>query len=166
MKHFTIFTFITLLFITTTQGQEDTHNPSSQEQLHIKIKDNAEPDIYVDGKKFDFPLELIDVNKIESINVLKGDAALKKYKSTRGAVLITTKKIVKEIAINARKFDSIETKKNAPLIFINGEQSNQKALKKLAPDDIESIEIFKNNSALKKYNAPQGAIVVTTKMRK
>lgn len=132
MKHFIITACVTVLSFTTMQGQEDNNEPPTKEQLHIKIKENAQPDIYVDGKKFDFPMELIDVNRIESVNVLKGDTAFKKYKTNNGVVLITTKKIVKETSGNLVQFESDDTEKNVPVIFIDGERSNQKTLKKLA----------------------------------
>lgn len=135
------------------------------DKIYIKVKDGKKPTIFVDGKKFDFSMDLIDQNKIATINILKGEEAKKKYNSPNGVVLITTK------ASKALDFSYVKIKENgdlgddkkSPMIIINGKVSDKKHLESLTPDKIEKVEIFKGEKAIKKYNAPNGAVVITTK---
>lgn len=167
MKNLILTACTVLLSISLIQAQESKDKSSKKENLHIMLKDGAKPDIYVDGKKFDFPVDLLDKNRIESVNVLKGDVALKKYNAKNGVVLIVTKKKTVEIDKSKVKVKGYTTKEGkAPMIIINGEKSNQEILKKLSPDDIKSIEVLKDEQAMKKYNAPNGIIIVTTKKGK
>ncbi len=154
---------VTLLAISLLQGQENKENEEQNVNLHIDLKEGANPDIYVDGKKFDFPLELIDKDKIESINVIKGEKAIAEYNAKNGVVLVTTKKDLDGYKV---KIKSKGKKEKAPLIIVDGEKSDRKALKKLAPDDIESIEVVKDEQAMKKYKAPNGVVIVKTKKGK
>ncbi|MEM6894488.1 MAG: hypothetical protein AAF554_12415 [Bacteroidota bacterium] len=166
MKKISFTLCVTLLAISLLQGQESKEKEAQDakpEKLHVALKEGANPDIYVDGKKFDFPMGLIDKDKIESINVLKGDKALQEYNAKNGVVLITTKKNLDGYKV---KIKSKGNKEKAPLIIVNGEKSDRKALKKLAPDDIESIEVVKDEQAMKKYKAPNGVVIVKTKKGK
>lgn len=54
---------------------------------------------------------------------------------------------------------------NGALIVIDGKESNMDALKYLSPDDIESINVLKGDSAIDKYGdkGKRGAVEVTTK---
>ncbi|NMH89617.1 hypothetical protein [Flavivirga algicola] len=158
-----------LLSISLIQAQEHTEEKGEivkPEKLNFRLKDGAKPDIYVDGKKFDFPMDLLDTDRIESVNVIKGDKAIKEYNSKNGVVLVTTKKITTEKAISKIKFKGDGVNNKMPILIINGKKSDKDMLEKISPDDIESIEVFKNEQALKKYNAPNGVIVVTTKKEK
>ncbi len=149
-------------------------------KLFVKLKDGAKPDVYVDGKKFDFPVGLIDQKKIESIFVVKDGEQLKKYNSPNGVILIKTKeegssdgKSKEKIKAKDKKhtvpFDTSkgpnmkEMSELAPMIIIDGKVSNKKATEKLSPDDIESIDVIKGEKALKKYNAPNGVVIIKTK---
>ncbi|MEP1487384.1 MAG: hypothetical protein ABJK28_03040 [Algibacter sp.] len=166
MKNLILTACAVLLSISLIQAQESKETKgknSKQEKLHIKLKDGAKPDIYVDGKKFDFPMDLLDANRIESVNVLKGDKAIKEYNAKNGVVLIVTKKKMAETDNSQIKIKGYSAKGKAPMIIINGEKSDQEMLEELSPDDIESIEVFKDELALKKYNAHNGVIIVTTK---
>ena len=55
-----------------------------------------------------------------------------------------------------------------PLYIIDGKKSTQKALKKLSPEKIESINVLKGDAAEKKYgnDAKDGVIEITTKKGK
>ena len=158
-----ILTACVLLFsISLIQAQEFKKENQKKEKLHVKVKKGAEPDIYVDGKKFDFSMDLIDTEMIASVFVLKGDKAIKEYNSPNGVILVTTNKESESDKTNGKT----NFKDKKPVIIINGKVSNKKMLDKLSPDDIEKIEVFKDDKAIKKYNAPNGAIIVTTKKRK
>jgi|TARA_B110000914_G_scaffold218209_1_gene225240 hypothetical protein len=169
MKNLILTVCTVLLSISLIQAQEHGEEKgeiAKLEKLHIKLKDGTKPDIYVDGKKFDFPMDLLDVDRIESVSVIKGDKAIEEYNSKKGVVLITTKKITTEKAMSKIKFVYDGVNKKDPMIIINGEKSDQEILKKLSPDDIESIEVLKGEQTLKKYNAPNGVIIITTKKEK
>jgi len=165
MKNLVLTACTLLLSISLIQAQEKKEKNQKKESIRIEVKDGAKPDIYVDGKKFDFPMELLDVNKIASVNVVKGDKAIKEYNAKHGVVLITTKKASNKVYT----FDYKEVKDKIdkiPMVIIDGEKSNRDILGKLSPDDIESIDIIKDEQAMKKYNAANGVVIVKTKKRK
>ena len=162
MKNIIATAFAIILSVSSIQAQK-TEN-SKDEKFYIKIKEEAKPDIYVDGKKFDFPVGMIDTNAIESVTVLKNQVALKKYNSKNGVVLIVTKKNIlkgNEIQLN-------ETKRNAEketaMIIINGKNSSKEELDKLSPDEIIDIEILKDKKkTLKNYKTSIPVIIISTK---
>ena len=133
------------------------------EKLGVKIKTDAKPDIYVDGEKFNFNVELLDKDMIASVNVVKGDQALKEYNSPNGVILITTKLKADQSGtkIRIRGTGSIEGD-NAPLVIVDGKVKEQAYLKEISPEDIESINVLKGEKA-EKYDAPNGVILITTK---
>lgn len=150
---------ITYLFCISTSGL------FAQEKLQIELKDAPKPDIYIDGKKYDYAIfELLDQSKIESVNVIKGELAMKEYNATNGVIVIKTKKSA-EPAVTVDK-EEIKIKNGAekdPVVIIDGEVSNREALSKMAPGRIKSIDIYKGDQAMALYNAPNGVIIVTTK---
>ena len=159
MKSIILITCSILLSIGAVQGQEK-EKESKEEKLHIKLKEDASPDIYVDGKKFDFNMELLDKNMIESVKVLKGDKAIKEYNAPNGVVLVTTKN-AKELELTKVRIRGY--KSDDPLIIVDGKVSDKESIKQLSPDNIYNIEVFKDEKALEKYNAPNGAIIIKTK---
>ncbi|MEM9549150.1 MAG: hypothetical protein AAGA77_24395 [Bacteroidota bacterium] len=166
MKDLILTAFILLQSISLIQAQEKQNDIEIKENIHVKVKEGADPDIYVDGKKFDFPMELLDKDQIESINVIKGEKAIEEYNAKNGVVLITTKKKLVEKIETKIKITDDDVKGKGPMVIIDGNNSNQTLLKKLSPDDIESINVVKGEQALKKYNAPNGVIIITTKKNK
>ncbi len=165
MKKIILTSCAVLLLISLVHAQDKKEKTQIDGYVHVEVKDGADPDIYVDGKKFDFPMELLDKNKIESVNVLKGEKAIKEYNAKNGVVLITTKKSSDKIT----KFDYKEVKGKVdkiPMVIIDGEESDQETLSKLSPDDIESINVVKGEQAMKKYKAANGVVIVKTKKEK
>lgn len=148
-----------LLFTVCIQAQQ-SKTENQQYDLKIKLKGKANPDIYVDGKKFDFPLNLIDQDKIASINVIKKDVALKQYKTSNGVVLITTKN---ETSSNIEKLE--KPTKGEPVMIIDGEISTKMAAAKLSPNNIKSVNVIKGEEAVKNYSAPNGVVIITTKKK-
>lgn len=56
------------------------------------FNDSLKPDLYIDDVKYDSKiLDMIDPGKIGSINVMKGEAAIKEYNAPNGAIFITSK---------------------------------------------------------------------------
>ncbi|WP_422106539.1 hypothetical protein [Winogradskyella sp.] len=128
--------------------------------LRVEVKEDKKPLIYVNGKKFDFSMDILDQSKIESVNVLKGDEAKALYNTSNGVILITTK------ANNKMSF-SVKEEKNKnlkkPVVIIDGKISDRGELDKLEGEQIEKMEVLKGEKAIEKYNAPNGVIVITTK---
>lgn len=130
--------------------------------LYVKVKDNKNPLIFVNGKKFDFPMELINHSKIKSINVLKNEEAKKSYNTSNGVILITTKES-EDLGLHSTKGKSKSL--NDPIIIIDGKKSNLALLKILEKGQIEEMKILKGKEAIKKYNSPGGVIIITTKSK-
>lgn len=187
MRHIFLAACIICLSISISQAQETKSNDEknqSQESLHIKVKDDVKPDIYINGKKYDFEiLELLDDDKIESMAVVKGEQAIKEYGAPNGVILITAKKktdssmTIKStgnskdqsnnstITIRGTGTNASSTS-DSPMIIIDGKVSSKDHLEKMSSDDVHSIEVLKGDEAMEKYNAESGVIVVTTKKGK
>lgn len=176
MKKIFTTTFLLLLSISIVNSQEkdtkkDIESSSIQvkkvkdDKIYIKVKNHKKPMIFIDGKKFDFSMDLIDQSKIASINILKGEEAIKNYNAPNGVVLITTKasKDLDFSYVKMKENGDLGEDKKSPMIIIDGKVSDKKSLEGLTPERIEKMEIFKGEKAIKKYNAPNGAIVITTK---
>lgn len=160
-----LFSIIIMSFsISLVQAQKTEVKKDSEEKIYVKLKDGVKPIIYVNGKVFDFPMELIDQSKIASVFVVKNEDALKKYNAPNGVILIKTKEFdstgISEIKITE---DTKIGGKNGPKVIIDGKVSDQKALEKLMPENIEKMEVVKGEKAVTKYNAPNGVIIITTK---
>lgn len=168
MKTLLFTTIAVFISISVIQAQKIEKNKEQTiEKVYVKLKEGVKPDVYVDGKKFDFPMELIDQSKITSIFIVKGDKAIKKYNAPNGVVLIKTK-ITKTLDASEIKISNndILTSKNKPKIIIDGKIADKKNLDKLKPEQIEKMEVVKGKEAIKKYNAPNGVIIITTKNKK
>lgn len=164
MKKLLFASFLLMCSISVVNAQ-DKNTKKSKENIYIKVKDGKNPLVFVDGKKFDFPVELIDQSKIASINVVKGKEAIEKYNASNGVILITTKALenVKFATVKIRENGDVKEDKLAPMIIIDGKVSDRKSLDTLKPEKIEKMEIFKDKKAMEKYKAPNGVIVIITK---
>lgn len=136
----------------------------SQDDIKVELKDAPKPDIYIDGKKYDYSIfELLDQSKIASVNVIKDDDAINKYNAPNGVILITTKKNAAQQPVKIEKDKVVVAEGDGPAVYINGKASTREELQKLSPDKIETINVIKGDAAVKKYKAPNGVIVVKTK---
>ena len=160
-----LFVAVVLLLSTTTINAQEVKK-DEEGKIYVKLKDGVKPDIYVDGKKFDFPMELIDQSKIAGVFVIKGKDAIAKYKAPNGVILIKTKTTeqfdVSEIRI---RNNDITKGRKTPMVIIDGKVSDEKVLDELKPDEIEKMEVIKGKKAKEKYNAPNGVIIITTKKK-
>lgn len=149
-------------------------NALAQEStVKVKVKEGAKPEVYIDGKKFDYSiLDLIDQEKIAEMNVYKGAKAMEKYNAPNGAIVITTKKGSNDDLKTEDKERNSKDKKlfgdgdNDPLIIVDGLRVSKQQLKKLSPDSIDNVNILKGKQAMEEYNAPNGVIIVETKSGK
>ncbi|MEQ9220887.1 MAG: hypothetical protein RLO17_22725 [Cyclobacteriaceae bacterium] len=135
----------------------------AQDKVKVELKDGPKPDIYIDGKKYDYAIfELLDQTKIESIDVIKGDQALKEYNAENGVILVVTK----QSGVQIRKAEKDTTDiKEKPLIIIDGEIANEDDLVIMNREDVKSIKVLKGKEAMDQYNAPNGVVIITTKQK-
>ena len=155
------------ILIVTCVFYLSTSNILAQDKLKVELKEAPKPDIYIDGKKYDHDIfDLLDQSKIESVNVIKDEKALKEYNAPNGVIIIKTKKAAQQIVTVDEKEVNVTDSDKDPVIVIDGKISNRETLSKLAPDDIETIDVLKGQAAIEKYNAPNGAVIVKTKNTK
>ncbi len=135
-------------------GKEANEEDLEDMDIHIEGKgfftgsDKDEPLYIIDGKESNAKaLKKLNPDNIASINVTKGKKAAEKYdeKGKNGVIEITTK--------------------DEPLYIIDGKESNAKALEKLKPNNIASINVIKGKKATEKYDekGKNGVIEITTK---
>jgi len=176
MIKFTTTIYVLLLLANVSTAQENkvkVEKKQVNKTVEYKFKKGrypldslAKPKIYVDGKHFDFDISLIDQNQIESLSIVKGLEAKEKYNAPHGVYLIRTKQEAfidtSEIRVRIQKSKSNE--ENQPLFIIDGKVvKNPNLVKQLSPDDIESIEVLKDEKAKTFYNAENGVIIIKTK---
>lgn len=174
MKYLLLVVCIALLPFSGVMAQETSKQV--KEKLEITIRESDNPDVYIDGKKYEYSIiDLLDTDKIESIDVLKGEKALKEYNAPNGVLLIKTKS-EKEAQIKLRNSNGTVDGSDDPLVIIDGKVADKGMLEKLSADDIESLFVIKGENAIKNYygsaaeeakkynrSALNGVIVVETK---
>src|SRR5690606_2314606 len=129
----------------------------------------------------------LNPDAIESIDFLKEEKHIKKYgdKGKNGVMLITTKPNTKLVLegkpANNIKVTGYGTKPDSlsniriratstanggyPLFIVDGKEMSQEEFSKLTADDIESLNILKDESTIKQYGdkAKYGVVIITTK---
>jgi len=156
------------------KDESKTKKKQTAKTIKFKLKEAmfttdsvSKPKVYIDGKLFEFDVELIDQDKIKSIMVIKGERAKKEYNSPQGAVLIETKAKTDTINSESNLKDKIEIikQKSDPLFIVDGKTVNSEMLGKLSPDKIESISVLKDSTAIAIYGSrgKNGVIIVKTK---
>lgn len=178
-KLFFTISIISLLFSAVQAQQSGKKTDETEKGVFLKLQENARPDVYVDGVKYPKDIiDIIDQNKIGSIQVLKTEADKKEYDAPNGVILITTKQypktmfesstvVIKDYGkkdstyIKIRAVEGIDPVK--PVILIDGVQVDEKTLKKMSPDIIKEMRVEKNEKVKKKYNTESGVIFITTK---
>ena len=168
---------LTLLCVTLSmnslEAQQKDEKKGVKESIKVKFKDGAKPMIFVDGKPFDFPVELIDPDKIASVSVLKGKAAMDKFNAPNGAILVITKKGAEAAKLNGTYFkirekgvSEVFSNDKKPIIIIDGKVSSREVLTRLNTKDIEKIDVIKGERSEKEYKTKNGVIRITTKKKK
>lgn len=93
-------------------------------------------------------MESLNITDISSINVLKGEAATAEYgdKGKNGVIVIRSKQL-------------------SALFFIDGKETSDKSVNDVRPEEIESIHVWKGDSAVAKFGerGRNGVIEVTRK---
>ncbi|RZT95861.1 TonB-dependent SusC/RagA subfamily outer membrane receptor [Ancylomarina subtilis] len=137
----------------------------------VKIDSTHMPLCILDGIEISqLELNKLDPDAIESINVLKDETSTSIYgeKGKNGVILIDSKnkKSQKNMAKNNKRIKIKGKTKNAPIYIIDGvEFSKQQAINDIDPNNIESINVLKDDLAIDKYGkkAKHGVIEIVTK---
>lgn len=128
--------------------------------------DGTSPLYFVDGKEWaQDDISLIDPNRIKAVNVLKGNSATSVYgeRAKEGVILIETKK--KDAQEPVTVIGYAKPSGNPPLYIVNGKEWTAEAFKKVKPENIESITVWKDKKAIEKYGEKgrNGVLVVELK---
>lgn len=157
------------LVISYSLAQEAVVKPDTVQKgksVIVKVKEGVNAVVFIDGKKYDSEiLELIDPEKIEKIEVFKGEKAKEKY-NVESAIVITSKtKSASDGQAIVIKKGAVDTGSEGekPVILIDGKVSDSAILEKISPEDISSVEILKDEKSLEKYNTRVGVIIIKTK---
>src|SRR5699024_1676932 len=98
-----------------------------------------------------------------SIKVLKGEAAVKAFgdKGENGVIKI----FLKKDNVQSNKKEVTVDEKPQPLYIIDGKSVSKDVLDQLNPDKIASIDVLKDESAVKKYGekGENGVVEITLK---
>ncbi|BAX82004.1 TonB-dependent receptor plug domain-containing protein [Labilibaculum antarcticum] len=152
------------VIVITSKSNDQKKNSTSK--LNLGDLNNS-PLYFLDGEKiYREEMDQIKPESIESMNVIKGEQAIKKYgkKGTNGVIEITSKiQSSKNAPVVKIKGASI----NNPLYIVDGKKISAKKANKINPDDIESMDVLKGENAIKKYGeeAKNGVIVITLKTK-
>ncbi len=149
-------------------------NASENGNVMFISKTSDEPIYIVNGKIVDkSTLEDVDSDDIKSVNILKGKVAKEAYGDKgKNGVVILTKKDSKSLFDDSDERIEIESNifiesdsKEQPLIILNNKEISKTEMNAISPNDIESVEVLKNENAIKTYGnkGKDGVIVINTK---
>ncbi len=146
------------IFIIKTDDDINASQHKNENKMYISSK--GEKLLFIiDGKETNEDiLNDMTPDKIQSINVLKGEAAIKKYgnKGKNGVIEISTK----ESKIIIRDKNGKQ-----PLFILDGKEMKDKSAEDLDPNKIKLMNVLKGEKAIKKYGdkGKNGVIEITTK---
>lgn len=150
--------------ITLTDDEDESVNAKGAKETKIKIISTKKdlPLIILDGKEINQEdMDAIDPNSIEKVEVIKDEKATKLHgnKGKDGVILITSKNDSSKYTVKLT---------GEALYKIDGKEVKKADVDKLNPDDIKSINVLKDESAIKKYGdkAKHGVVEITTKKKK
>ncbi len=156
------------VIVVTLKSDRELYNPSE-----VKFDLNQKDVMYkVNGVTVEKKEAMsIDPKTIKSIDVLKGDNAVKAYgeKANNGVVMIHLKDADDYKREESRKETvtviDLKSASNKPLYVVNGEIKTGMDIGSLSPDSIKSISVLKSEAAIKKYGekAKEGVIEIILK---
>lgn len=135
-------------------SESELHEDGAHKNVFVKVMDSD------GGEDADIRIQTIDGNQDSDENTFvihSGEGSSSKYRK----VIIDTEK--------SGDFDGdikfISTDGKKPLIYIDGKKANEKAMKALSPDQIQTINVYKGDKALELHGkkAKDGVIEITTK---
>ena len=177
MKQIAI-TLLSLILVShclTAQEAKNKARTEKSKEAFVRVKPDQKVVVIINGKKYDSEiLDLIDVEKIESIDIIKGENARERY-NEENVIIITpkTETITPKTEVKEKEKTSVTIKDNGvnilyntdPVIYIDGKESTKEELMNLSPENIANVTIFKGEAARKKFNSENGVIEVKTKKK-
>ncbi|WP_417444396.1 M56 family metallopeptidase [Joostella sp.] len=156
--------FMLLFSFKTVTEFNYLNEEESSKQLITKHTINnqlGDPIYVVDGKVMpkDFDVKSIDPKDIHSMNVIKGENAIKKYgdKAKSGAIEIFLK-VSNQLNLNndsninnAHTHSSKIYQKEEPLYVVDGKVVDKDSFKFIEPDNIARVYVLKDEKAVDKY---------------
>jgi len=151
----------------------EAHGSDTEIELradNITLSEGKDAPLYiVEGKAVSSALvHALDPNKIASVNVLKGETAKAKYgsKAANGVVVINLKTNVQPAIEGEAVSKVVEVEKAKPsIIFADGKEITEVEMKKIKPEEINSINVWKGPKAIEKFGekGKDGVIEITLK---
>lgn len=131
-----------------------------------EVQDNpSKAIIYLDGKRYYGDINSIPPDGIQSINVIKGEDAVAKYGEDHrnGVIEIASKEA--SASVNGVLSIRLTNDKGNPLYLIDGKEISNDELKSINPDQIESVSVLKDDSAVKLYGdkGKDGVVIIELK---
>ena len=148
------------------EGRETMEIEENDEALFNLAPDKA-PLYIIDGKETDAAaMKNFDQKLITTVDVMKGQKAIAIYgdKAKNGVVKISTAKSGNRVG--GEKVIIKTTKPGNPLIYVDGKPITQEEMNLLKPNDIESVNVLKGESAIKKYGNKGSEGVIEIVMKK
>jgi N-acetylmuramoyl-L-alanine amidase len=153
------------------QGVVAFANAAHQTTVAAATDTTKNPPLYIlEGKVITAEqAKAIDANTIKSVDVLKGENAIKQYgeKGRNGVVVITLKSIDSSPSttkIKAKNADAAAKETERALKVIDGKIATNEELQKVDVNSIYSISVLKDDNAIIKYGEEgrNGVIEITT----
>ncbi len=187
LKYVTLPLLVVALSLTNARARVIVEQPvtiQSDDNANIALQSaetsvDTKPLIVVDGEIRNIEPSKISPESIESIEVLKGDAATKLYgdKGNDGVIVVTLKKgnetstsEVKVVGASKTKdVQVIGVKGDKALVIVDGEVTDIKPSEltnKINPEQIANITVLKDEAAIKVYGnkGKDGVMLITTKV--
>ncbi|WCO02462.1 M56 family metallopeptidase [Psychroserpens ponticola] len=143
---------------------------------NVFISESEDPIFFINGKQVEKSLfEDVDSDDIKSVFILKGENAIEKYGAEgKNGVIVMTKKGTKNllsedkdnIIFNSKNVFKYETDREEPIYILNGKLIDKNHISEISPNDIDKVEVLKDESAIKLYGkeAKNGVIIINTKI--
>jgi TonB-dependent SusC/RagA subfamily outer membrane receptor len=133
-------------------------------QMTLSSQNKTDALILINGKVSNAELSSIDPNTIESMTVIKDQAAIDIYgeAAKNGVILVITKDFARPV-----RYDSAKYQPSKALIILDGE-IYKSGLNSIHPDEISTISVLNDLSATKAYGeaGKNGVILITSKRNK
>lgn len=149
----------------------------------VVIRGSQNPLIVIDGVEKGVgadKLQAVNPQDVKSIEILQPENAVAKFgdRAKEGAIIVTTKKGEHKETVEGATYDATLTYSHvksviapkegtSPLIIIDGEEkgNDQSILNQLDVQDIQTISVLKDESAVQQFGEKgrEGVVIVTTK---
>lgn len=149
----------------------------------VVIRGSQNPLIVIDGVEKGVgadKLQAVNPQDVKSIEILQPENAIERFgdKAKEGAIIVTTKKGEHKETVEGATYDATLTYSHvksviapkegtSPLIIIDGEEkgNDQSILNQLDVQDIQTISVLKDESAVQQFGEKgrEGVVIVTTK---